>query len=177
MRIVDCMRRALAISQNELVRRQDRKQPTVARMLAHGENPALETLSEVLEALGLRAPRDRSGRGIGDHPINVGRGREVGMAIAIDRDRRRIGEFCRAHHIRKLALFGSVPRPDFRAESDIDVLVEFEPGYVPGLAFFPMEEELGQILGRKVDLNTPGFVGLYLRSDVLAQAHVICGQE
>jgi hypothetical protein len=44
--------------------------------------------------------------------------------------------FCRRHHIRKLALFGSVLRDDFGPDSDVDALVEFEPGHVPGLAFF-----------------------------------------
>lgn len=55
-------------------------------------------------------------------------------------DRRKIADFCRRHHIRKLALFGSSTRDDFRPGSDVDVLVEFEPGHVPGLAFFPWRE-------------------------------------
>jgi len=50
--------------------------------------------------------------------------------------REAITDFCRRHHIRKLALFGSVLRDDFRPDSDIDVLVEFEPGHIPGFAFF-----------------------------------------
>ena len=82
----------------------------------------------------------------------------------------RIAEFCRKHHIKKLAVFGSVLRPDFRADSDIDVLVEFEPGQVPGLAFFAMQEELSTILGRKVDLNTPQFLSKYFRDKVLQEA-------
>ena len=49
--------------------------------------------------------------------------------------------FCRRHHIHKLALFGSVLRDDFGPDSDVDVLVEFEPGHVPGLAFFDMEAD------------------------------------
>ena len=52
----------------------------------------------------------------------------------------------------------------------MDVLVEFEPGFVPGLRFFSMEEELSTILGRKVDLNTPGFLSRYFRDKVLAEA-------
>jgi len=72
-------------------------------------------------------------------------------------DQEKIIEFCRKNHIRKLALFGSVLRSDFRPDSDVDVLVEFEPGHVPGLGFFAMEAELSEILGRKVDLNTPNF--------------------
>ena len=83
-----------------------------------------------------------------------------------------ITEFCRRHHIRKLSFFGSVLRDDFRPESDIDVLVEFEPGHTPGLAFFAMQDELSAILGRKVDLNTPGFLSKYFRDQVLEEAEV-----
>ncbi len=81
-------------------------------------------------------------------------------------------EFCRRHHIRKLSLFGSVLRDDFRSDSDIDVLVEFEPGRTPGFGFFAMEEELSELLGRKVDLNTPGFLSPRFREEVLAEAQV-----
>jgi hypothetical protein len=81
-----------------------------------------------------------------------------------------IERFCRRHHIRSLRLFGSVLRDDFRPESDVDVLVEFEPGFTPGLAFFAMEEELSGILGRKVDLNTPGFLSPYFREEVVRSA-------
>ena len=76
------------------------------------------------------------------------------MTARIDIDRDRIAEFCRRNHIRSLSLFGSVLRDDFRPDSDVDVLVEFEPGHVPGFAFFEMEIELSGILGRKVDLVT-----------------------
>lgn len=86
--------------------------------------------------------------------------------------REEVAEFCRRHHIRKLSLFGSVLREDFCNESDVDVLVEFEPGYVPGLKFFSMEEELSGILGRKVDLNTSRFLSPYFREQVLAEAEV-----
>ena len=84
----------------------------------------------------------------------------------------RIAAFCRQHHIRTLALFGSVLREDFRPDSDIDVLVEFDPGFVPGLEFFSLEEELSGILGRKVDLNTPSFLSRYFREQVLADAEI-----
>jgi predicted nucleotidyltransferase len=87
-------------------------------------------------------------------------------------DREKIADFCRKHHIRKLAFFGSVLRDDFRPDSDVDVLVEFEPGHVPGLAFFAMEAELSEILGRKVDLNTPNFLSRYFRDQVMAEAEV-----
>ncbi len=87
-------------------------------------------------------------------------------------DQAKIEDFCRRHHIRKLSLFGSVLRDDFRPDSDVDVLVEFESGHVPGLAFFAMEMELSDILGRKVDLNTPQFVSRYFRSQVQAESEV-----
>ncbi len=83
-----------------------------------------------------------------------------------------IAEFCRRHHIRRLALFGSVLGDDFGPESDLDVLVEFAPGQTPGFAFFAMEEELSEIVGRKVDLNTPGFLSRYFRDQVMAEAEV-----
>ena len=81
--------------------------------------------------------------------------------------------FCRRHHIRKLALFGSVLRDDFGPNSDVDVLVEFEPGHVPGLAFFDMEVELSHLIGRQVDLNTPQFLSRYFRDTVLEEAEVL----
>lgn len=90
--------------------------------------------------------------------------------IAIPSDH--VAEFCRRHHIRKLALFGSVLRDDFQPNSDIDVLVEFEPGFVPGLGFFSLESELSEILGRKVDLNTAAFLSKYFRDRTLAEAEV-----
>jgi uncharacterized protein len=84
--------------------------------------------------------------------------------------REQIAEFCRRHHIRRLALFGSVLRDDFRPDSDVDVLVEFEDGCVPGLAFFSMEAELTRFFGRKVDLNTPGFLSRDFRDEVVREA-------
>jgi len=88
---------------------------------------------------------------------------------------RQIAAFCRRHHVRRLALFGSVLRPDFGPQSDVDVLVEFEPGRTPGLAFFGMQEELSELLGRKVDLNTPQDLSPYFRDRVLADAEGIYG--
>ncbi len=94
------------------------------------------------------------------------------MAPHIEIPKDRITEFCRRNHIRRLALFGSVLRDDFTPNSDVDVLVEFEPGQTPGLQFFGMEIELSEILGRKVDLNTPGFLSKYFRDEVVAEAEV-----
>jgi len=91
--------------------------------------------------------------------------------IAIDRER--IAQFCRRNHIRKLALFGSVLRDDFRPDSDVDVLVEFDPKHIPGLAFFGMEEELSQIIGRKVDFDTAQCLSHYYRDQVVREAKVV----
>jgi predicted nucleotidyltransferase len=89
-------------------------------------------------------------------------------------DQQKIAEFCRRHHIRKLSLFGSVLRPDFRPDSDIDVLVEFETHHVPGLlSIARMERELSQLLGgRRIDLRTPQDLSRYFRQDVLSKAQV-----
>ena len=92
--------------------------------------------------------------------------------IKVDLPKKKIADFCRRHHIRKLAVFGSALREDFRPDSDLDVLVEFDPGHTPGLAFFGMEQELSELLGRKVDLNTPQFLSPYFRDKVLAEAEV-----
>ena len=94
------------------------------------------------------------------------------MSLKISFDRQKIETFCRKHHIKKLALFGSVLTDDFRPDSDVDVLVEFEEGHVPGFAFFGMQTELSEILGRTVDLNTPGFLSRYFRDRVMAEAQV-----
>jgi predicted nucleotidyltransferase len=83
-----------------------------------------------------------------------------------------INEFCRKHHIRRLSLFGSVVRDDFEPSSDVDVLVEFDPGHVPGLEFFAMESELGGLLGHRVELHTPNFLSAEIRSKIMAEAEV-----
>jgi len=88
--------------------------------------------------------------------------------------REKIADFCRRHHIQRLAVFGSALRPDFNEESDIDILVEFEPGHVPGLLRLArMERELSALLGgRKVDLRTPEDLSRYFRDEVLREAEV-----
>ena len=88
----------------------------------------------------------------------------------IEIPRERIAEFCRRHGIRWLALFGSVLRDDFGPDSDVDVLVEFEPGMRLGFGFFRVEGELAEILGRRVDLRTPRELSKYFRDEVLAEA-------
>lgn len=96
----------------------------------------------------------------------------VGLEIPLDA----VKQFCARHGIKSFALFGSVLRDDFRPDSDVDVLVEFEEGHVPGLAFFDMERELSGISGKKVDLNTSSFLSRYFRNDVLREAQVQYGE-
>lgn len=90
----------------------------------------------------------------------------------IDVSQDAITDFCKRHAVRKLAFFGSVLRDDFRPDSDVDVLVEFEPGHVPGLAFFAMQDELSELLQREVELHTPAFLSLYFRREVERAADV-----
>ena len=84
----------------------------------------------------------------------------------------KIADFCRKNHIYKLALFGSALREDFTSDSDVDVLVEFQKGREPGLAFFGMQDELSKLLGREVDLHTPNFLSRYFRDKVMNEAEV-----
>lgn len=86
----------------------------------------------------------------------------------------RIAFFCKKHHIRKLSLFGSILRDDFKSDSDVDVLVEFESGHVPSFfKLFDMEDELSAVFsGRKVDIRTPEDLSRYFRYRVMASAAV-----
>jgi hypothetical protein len=88
-------------------------------------------------------------------------------------DSQRLADFCRRYYVARLSVFGSVLRDDFTPESDIDVLVEFEAGKTPGLEFFGMGDELGEILGRRVDLNTPAFLSRYFRAEVMSEARPV----
>ncbi len=92
--------------------------------------------------------------------------------------REAIAEFCRRNHICRLSLFGSVLRDDFGPDSDVDVLVEFDPEAKVGLIRFAgIEIELSQLLGRKVDLQTPGSLSKHFRDQVLAEAEVQYADE
>ena len=82
----------------------------------------------------------------------------------------KIEKFCQKHNIRQLSFFGSVVRDDFSSQSDVDVLVEFESGHTPGFDFFLIEDELSQLLGRKVDLQTVTFLSPEIRQSVLFEA-------
>ena len=97
--------------------------------------------------------------------------------LALDIPREEIAAFCRHHHIRRMALFGSILRGDVGPDSDIDVLVEFDPDHIPGLAFFAMQRQLSQILGHEVDLNTPQFLSPYFRQQVQDEAAVVFDQS
>lgn len=84
-----------------------------------------------------------------------------------------IADFCQRHHIRRLSLFGSVLRDDFRPESDVDVLVEFKLGHTPGWDIVDLEEELSGLFGgRRVDLVNPKYLNPRLRDQILASAVV-----
>lgn len=89
---------------------------------------------------------------------------------ALSVDREKLAELCRRYHVRRIAVFGSALREDFRPDSDIDILVEFEAGHVPGFAFSRLQEELSKLFGRPVDLHTPGFLSRYFRDEVLREA-------
>ncbi len=99
------------------------------------------------------------------------------MITSIALPKEKIAAFCRRNYIHKLAWFGSALRDALRADSDLDVLVEFDARYIPGLAFFAMERELSQILGRKVDLNTRQFLSPDSRKDVPREAMVLYEQR
>jgi predicted nucleotidyltransferase len=89
-----------------------------------------------------------------------------------------IESFCKAHHIVKLALFGSVLSDQFSNSSDVDILVEFDPKHVPGLfGFVEMKEELSRNIGREVDLRTPEDISKLFRNEILEQSYLIYGQE
>lgn len=84
---------------------------------------------------------------------------------------------CKRWHIRRLALFGSVLREDFRPDSDIDVVVEFEPDARIGWEFVTLADELSDLLGREVDLNTPDMLSRYFRDRVLSSMEVVYANE
>jgi predicted nucleotidyltransferase len=85
------------------------------------------------------------------------------VSAAIDIPHDQISEFCHQNHITKMALFGSVLRDDFGPKSDVDVIVEFHPDHIPGFAFFGMQDALGRIFQREVDMHTPAELSRYLK--------------
>ena len=96
------------------------------------------------------------------------------MPLHVPLDDRALAVFCQRHHVRWLALFGSALRPDdFRPDSDLDVLIDFEPGHVPGFGFIALQDELSALLGRCVDLHTPASLSRHFRDVVLREAEVL----
>jgi len=94
--------------------------------------------------------------------------------VRIEVPQEQIADFCRRHHIRWLAVFGSVLRDDFRADSDVDVLVEFEPEqHYTYFTLAQIEDDLSSLLGRKVDLHMPKTLHPFLRDKVLGQAEAL----
>ena len=80
---------------------------------------------------------------------------------------------CRKYHVARLALFGSASRGEVRESSDLDLLVSFQPGKTPGLGFFMLQQELQDVLGLPVDLNTPEDLSRHFRDQVLREARVV----
>jgi len=99
--------------------------------------------------------------------------------VRIPVETEQIALYCRKHFLRKLSLFGSVLRDDFRSDSDVDVLVEFFPGHIPGLLkIAEMERELSSLLGgRTVEIRTPGDLSRYFRDEVMESAETLYAQE
>ena len=95
------------------------------------------------------------------------------MELPVKLDKEHSAAFCRKHHIRKPAVFGSALRADFRQESDVDFLVEFDREHIPGLfALAEMEIELSELLGRKADLRTAEDLSRFFRDEVVRNAVV-----
>jgi predicted nucleotidyltransferase len=85
-----------------------------------------------------------------------------------------LADLCHRYHASRLSLFGSVLHDGFTADSDIDVLVEFDPNSEVGyLAMMRMQEELTERLGRQVDLRTPAELSRHFRGQVHHEARVL----
>jgi len=98
----------------------------------------------------------------------------VNVAPGVTVDVEDLGAFCRANGIKQLRLFGSALGENFNARSDIDLLVEFQPGRVPGLVHLSeLELELERLLGREVELRTPGDLSRYIRDRVAAESRLL----
>ncbi|HHE46979.1 MAG TPA: nucleotidyltransferase [Bacteroidetes bacterium] len=95
------------------------------------------------------------------------------MRARIKIDHEKIAEFCRKHHIRKLWLFGSVLRDDFRPDSDVDVLYEFEEGHRVGWEIVRIEEELSELIGRRVDLIPEKYLKPRVRKHSMFSSEVV----
>lgn len=97
----------------------------------------------------------------------------MAQTLALELSRDELATFCRHWQIRKLSLFGSRLRGESRPDSDVDLLVEFQPGHRIGLIHMArIERELSELIGRKVDLRTPADLSRYFREEVLSEAEV-----
>lgn len=130
---------------------------------ANPQSPIFDDLKSIARKTFLISPLSLDGRGTGERVSEV-------ISHRFNVPQQRLAAYCRRHHIKKLSLFGSVLRDDFKPDSDIDVLVEFEPGHVPGFAIIDMEAELSRLVGRKVDLRTAGDLNRYFRDRVVREA-------
>ncbi len=92
-------------------------------------------------------------------------------------DRIRLESLCRQYHVKRLAIFGSVLKGEDLPGSDLDLLVEFETGKTPGLAYFHLQDELSYLFGQTVDLNTPGFLSRYFRDEVVQTAQNVYANQ
>lgn len=149
------------VSKADLARMLGTSRANITALLSGSRNMTLRTLADLAYALGRHVE-------ISLEPLHDESFRHN---LAVTRDA--IAEFCGRHHIRKLALFGSVLRDDFGPESDVDVLVEFEPGHTPGFGFIDLQDQLTELLGRDVDLNTPQDLSRYFREEVARTAETI----
>lgn len=96
------------------------------------------------------------------------------MSLHLQIDKKQVIEFCRRHHVRKFAFFGSVLRDDFRPDSDVDVLIEFEPEHIPGLIrLMAMQLEFSDLIGREADFRAPGDLSRHFRERVMVEAEVL----
>jgi predicted nucleotidyltransferase/DNA-binding XRE family transcriptional regulator len=159
-RISEAMEEA-GISKADLARMLGTSRAHVSTLLSGERNMTLRTLADLAYVLGRRVEIS-----LEPLPSSTAAGRLPVSPAEIAR-------FCRRHHIRRLALFGSVLRDDFGPESDVDVLVEFEPEHTPGFGFIDVQDQLTAMLGRTVDLNTPQDLSPYFRDEVIRTAEVL----
>ncbi len=157
---------ASGVTRAELARRLGTSRAHVSALLNGERNLTLRTLREIASALDMRLEVDLT-------PLPASPRHERNVQLP----KGEIFEFCKRNRIRRLSLFGSVLRDDFGPESDIDVLVEFEPGHRLGFAFFGLQDELSDMLGRQVDLRTAKDLSRYFRDEVVRTAEVIYDAE
>jgi predicted nucleotidyltransferase len=155
---------------------------TVAGRLGHA-NPAMTlhvyahtvTAADEALAVALGDVLDRAANPVRHDEVGVGQSRGMDVLARFGADRQAVAEFCRRNGIRQLAVFGSALRDDFTPESDVDLLVEFEPGQKVSLFDMAcMEMELEEIIrDHRVDLRTVGDLSRRFRDRVVAEAEAV----